>query len=117
MAGTVQTALVYYPGHLGSDPVTELDAVRRITWNRPVKAVPEPQATSLVSDGGFLRALRPAEAARQFGLPLATVGELVAAGRLASATFQPREGDPEEVVVLDQATIAALRAALQTIGD
>ncbi|OQC41343.1 MAG: hypothetical protein BWX64_00969 [Acidobacteria bacterium ADurb.Bin051] len=116
MAGT--TTLIYYPGHLGSDPVTELDAVRRITWNRPVKAVPEPQATSLVSDGGFLRALRPAEAARQFGLPLATVGELVAAGRLASATFQPREGgDPEEVVVLDQATIAALRAALQTIGD
>jgi len=116
MAGTMQTSLVYYPGHLGKDPVTELDATRQITWNRKVKRVPEPAATSLVRHGGFHRALRPAEAAEAFGVPLATVGDLTTAGKLRRATFQPREGDPEEVVVLDKATIAALRAAL-TIGD
>ena len=112
----MQVSLVFYPGHLGKDPVTELDSTRQITWNRPVKRVPEPAATSLVRHGGFHRALRPAEAAERFGVPLATIGELSAAGHVRRATFQPREGDPEEVVVLDKATIAALRAAL-TIGD
>jgi hypothetical protein len=116
MAGTMSTSLVFYPGHLGKEPVTELDATRQITWNRPVKRVPEPQATSLVRHGGFHRAVPPEEAASRYGLPLATVGELTSAGKLRRATFQPREGDPEEVVVLDKATIAALRAAL-TIGD
>lgn len=106
---------VYYPGHLGLHPVTELTAHRGILWDAPVRRVPAKAAGWLVAEGGFLLALDHDEAAHQLGRSKKKLAELVKTGRLHGETYQPpREGEPDiAVIVLPAATTpAALKAAL-----
>lgn len=106
---------VYYPGHLGPHPVTELTAHRGILWDANVRRVPAEAAEWLVAEGGFLLALDHDEAARQLGRSKKKLAELVKAGRLHGETYQPpREGEPDVAVIVIPAatTPAALKAAL-----
>lgn len=101
-------SLVYYPGHLGRDAVTPIPRrSAKIVWDRPVRRVPEPEATSLVERGGFFRALERDEARARFGLSDAALDDLLAAGALRLAPFVDRE-ETRFVVVLDRPTLAAL---------
>lgn len=115
MTGALRS-LVYYPGHLGRDAVTPIPRrSAKIVWDRPVRRVPEPEATSLVERGGFFRALERDEARDRFGLSEAALEELLAAGALRLAPFRDRE-ETRFVVVLDRPTVAALtQAALSNL--
>lgn len=108
---------VFYPGHLGPRPVTELTADRGILWDAPVKKVRAEFAPSLITDGGFRRALDHDEAAKLLGLSKKKIGELVKAGRLHAETYQPpREGEEAVPVIILPAglTPAAIKATLHT---
>ena len=108
---------VYYPGHLGPRPVTELTADRGILWNAPVKKVRAEFALSLVVDGGFRRALDYDEAATVLDLSKRKLRELVKSGRLHAETYQPpREGEEAVPVIVLPAglTVAAFKATLPT---
>lgn len=103
-----QTHYVYYPGHLGKNPVTDLGGDRGIRWDRQVKKVPLAAARYLVAEGGFHRALDLEEAATILGRTKKKLRELVAAGNLKAATYKPpREGDPEVLVIVLPAGVNA----------
>lgn len=100
---------VYYPGHLGKSPVTELPGNRGIRWDAPVKLVEERFARSLVDDGGFRLALDRDAAAKALGVTKKRLAAAVAAGELETAVYHPREGADVDVVVLpSRMTPAAL---------
>ena len=94
---------VFYPGHLGKAPVTELPGNRGIRWDAPVKRVEERFARSLIDDGGFLLALEP----KALGTTKKRLAEAIAAGELTTATYHPREGADLDVVVLPHRMTAA----------
>ncbi len=106
---------VYYPGHLGSRPVTELTAQRGILWDANVRRVPAEPAAWLVAEGGFLFALDHDDAARELGRSKKKLAELVKTGRLHGETYHPpREGEPDVAVIVLPAgtTPTALKAEL-----
>lgn len=110
---------VYYPGHLGPRPVTELTAERGILWDAPVKRVPRKAADSLVRESGFRLALEHGEAAKLLGRSKKKLDELVEAGRLHGEIYHPpREGEPDVPVIVLPAntTPAALKAQLDADG-
>ena len=108
---------LFYPGHLGPRPVTELTQQRGILWDAPVKRVPEPYVESLMTDGGFQLALDHAEAAKALGRPKKQLDELVEAGALHAEVYRPaRQGKAEIPVIVLPAgmSAAALKAHLET---
>lgn len=93
---------VFYPGHLGESPHTELPGRRGILWNRahPVRLVEEPHASSLIRDSGFLPAYTIKNAAQKLGCTMKQVRQLVGDGTLAQALYQTEKDKPVEVVIL-----------------
>lgn len=104
---TKKLSYVFYPGHLGKNPVTELPGNRGIRWDAPVKLVEDRFARSLVDDGGFRLALELGAAPKAIGVTKKRLEAAIAAGELATATYHPREGADVDVVVLPYRTTAA----------
>jgi hypothetical protein len=95
--------LVYYPGHLGPEPKTVLrGGMRGVRWEKG-KAVelPRADALDLIRLQGFLQALPLAEAAKRSGL---TEEKLREVARVEGKA-------PGEILILDNATGRAIRAA------
>lgn len=96
--------LVYYPGHLGPEPVTRLrGGMRAVRW-APGKVVelPRADALDLIYLQGFNHAQPLAAVVERLGLPASAVRK---ASRVAGAP-----GD--ELVVFDPPTRQALKAAV-----
>lgn len=111
---TKKLCYVYYPGHLGKNPVTELPGNRGIRWDAPVKLVEARSAHSLIDDGGFQLALELGAAPKALGVPKKRLEAAIAGGEVATATYHPREGaDVVVVVVPHRMTAAALGRRLQ----
>lgn len=96
-----ETVYLFYPGHLGPKPVTELPGRRGILWDRDVKAVPASAAASMVAESGFQRCLDLGEASAVLGRSKKKLKELIDAGDLQSAIYTPaREGAADVVVIV-----------------
>ena len=109
-----ENVFLYYPGHLGERPHTELSGHRGILWDRanPVRLVDERFAASLVRDSGFLEALTVKDAARALGCTMKRVRELVDGGTLRQAVYQPEKAKAVEVVVFGPEDRARARTVL-----
>lgn len=109
-----ETWYVYYPGHLGLKPVTELSSQRGILWDASVKRVPQPFARSLVADSGFQRALDYDEARVALGVTKKQLAELVKGDFHVEVYKLPREGEEKVPVIVLPAGVspAALKKRL-----
>lgn len=101
--------LVYYTGkHLGASPQSRLrGGDKHVTWRKGmVRSIPTADAADLLrSRTSFLEAMTPTFAAKQFG---------VAADDLKGVTTAQyvKQGElPKTVIVLDDATLAALNSS------
>jgi len=103
---------LYYPGQYGASAVTHLGPQRRVSWPRPgaVKRVPVEHRASLCRDG-FLEAAPVAELAERHGATVELVVDLAAELSVPIEQYQPAEGEPYAVVVLDPRLLARLSAA------
>lgn len=117
---TRESSLVFYPGHLGpvgpAGPASELRTPgRAIRWDRSVKSVPEPDATDLVTLGGFHFALTYEDAAARYGLEVKRLKSLAKSQDVTTAEYQPpgEDAKPETVLVLDPTTRARLRQEME----
>lgn len=104
-----ERTLVYYTGaHLGARPRSVLHRTNRdqhVTWDRPVKAVPEADAEQLLrTPESFVPALPLGKAAQRLGISAARLEELGEAGVVHVETYQARGEEPETVLVLDELT-------------
>ena len=107
---------LFYPGHLGPRPVTELTQQRGILWDAPIKRVPDNYVESLIADSGFQLALDYTEGVKALGWPKKKLDELVEAGALHAEVYRPgRQDEPEIPVIVLPAgmTPAALKAHLE----
>lgn len=98
--------LVYYPGHLGPEPIVEARGRLARPWQGPgVRDLPAKAGAGLVRYSGFVEAVTPEAAAARFGLP-----------SIDPATVTTvKHGDPEvKLVLLDRATVRRLRALAAT---
>ncbi len=124
MKEATKKRFVFYPGHLGDSPHSELPGKRGLLWDRarPVRLVEEPYASSLIRDGGFLPAETLKDAAQALSCTLKVLRELIASGTLVQHRYQPPVEDeqpadkPVEVVIFDIAARSSARAALRKDG-
>jgi hypothetical protein len=100
------------PQRFGAAPVTQLrKSGMKVTWDRPVKAVPERDALDLVRGGGCRLALTVDDAAKRYELTKTAVSALARDGVVTVSVYHPLRGVEEPVIVMDRKSRDALAKA------